>query len=119
MAEQTFIVTPSETARALGSGDTDVLGTPAVLAWMEQVTVAELAGSLGPDQTSVGTRVELEHLAATGVGASVVVRADLAHTDGRLRRFTVAAHDGGGRLLASATITRVVVDRDRFIGRVS
>jgi fluoroacetyl-CoA thioesterase len=119
MAEQTFTVTSSDTARSLGSGELDVLGTPAVLAWMEKVTLAELAGSLRPGEASVGTRVELEHLAAAAVGATVRVTADLAHTDGRLRRFTVAALDESGRVLANATVTRVVVDRERFLRRMS
>jgi len=117
MAQLTFMVTSSDTAAAAGSGDTDVLGTPVVLAWMEQATVVELAPLLGPGQTSVGTRVELEHLAAAAVGATVLVRADLAHTDGRLHRFVVAAQDNAGRLLATATLTRVVVDRERFLRR--
>ena len=96
-----------------------MLATPAVLAWMEQVTLAEVADTLAPGETSVGTRVELEHLAAVRVGAQVQVRADRAHVDGRLRRFTVAALDEQGRLLATATVTRVVVDRERFLGRIS
>src|SRR5450631_4756715 len=119
MAEQTFTVTSSDTARSLGSGELDVLGTPAVLAWMEKVTLAELAGSLRPGEASVGTRVELEHLAAAAVGATVRVTADLAHADGRLRRFAVAALDESGRVLANATVTRVVVDRERFLRRMS
>lgn len=118
MASQSFTVTSSDTALALGSGDLAVLGTPAVLAWMERVTVAELAASLTPAETSVGTRVELEHLAAVGVGADVLVTADLAHADGRLRRFAVAVTEAGGRMLANGTVTRVVVDRERFLGRL-
>jgi len=118
MAEQTFTVTSADTARALGSGELDVLGTPALLAWLEAVTVADLASSVGPGQASVGTRVELDHLAATREGASVRVVAELAHADGRLRRFTVTAHDVDGRLLATGTVTRVVVDRERFLGRI-
>ncbi len=118
MAHQTFTVTAADTALTLGSGDLAVLGTPAVLAWMERVTVAELAGTLGPTQTSVGTRVELEHLAATAVGATVEVTAELSYSDGRLRRFAVAAVDAGGRMVANGTVTRVVVDRERFLGRL-
>jgi len=119
MAELTRTVTSQDTAAALGSGDTEVLGTPAMLAWMEQASRSELAASLSPEQTSVGTRVELEHLAAVTVGARVLVRADLAHTDGRLHRFVAAAQDDAGRLLATATLTRVVVDRERFLSRIS
>jgi predicted thioesterase len=84
---------------------------------MEAATLAELAGTLSVGETSVGTRVDIEHLGACGVGTGVEVSADLAYRDGRLQRFVVAAHDGSGRLLASGTITRVVVDRASFLTR--
>ena len=50
--------------------------------------------------------------------ATLAAAADLAHRDGRLLRFVVAAHDGDDRLLASGTVTRVVVDRERFLARL-
>ena len=115
MAGLTFVVSEADTAVALGSGDVPVLATPRLLAWLEAATVAAAADVVGPGETSVGTRVELEHLAATAVGVTVHVVADVAHRDGRLLRFTVAAHDGDDRLLASGTVTRVVVDRARFL----
>ncbi len=120
MAELTFTVTADDTATALGSGDVPVLATPRLLAWLEAATVATAleAGAVGAGQTSVGTRVELEHVAPTGVGSTVTVQAGVAHRDGRLLRFTVAAHDPEGRLLANGTVTRVVVDRERFVSRV-
>jgi predicted thioesterase len=118
MARLTFTVTAADTASALGSGDLAVLGTPALLAWLEAATVADLAPLLAPTETSVGTRVELEHLAPTAVGTSVQVTADLAHADGRLRRYVVAAQDSAGKLLATGTVTRVVVDAERFLGRL-
>jgi fluoroacetyl-CoA thioesterase len=118
MTPLSFTVTSADTARALASGDLAVLGTPRLLAWMEQATLVCLAPLLAADETSVGTRIELEHLAATRVGATVALTAELVHTDGRLRRFSVAAQDAGGRLLGTATVTRVVVDRERFMQRV-
>ncbi len=111
-------VSPQDTARALGSGDLDVLATPRLLAWCEAATVAALADSLDAGQASVGTRVELTHQRASRVGAAVVVRADLVHVDGRLLRFDVAAEDAEGVLLAHGAVTRVVVDRERFLGRL-
>lgn len=119
MAQLTFTVSAQDTAAALGSGDLAVLGTPRLLAWMEQATVATLAALLGGDETSVGTRIELEHLVPLPVGATVVVTAEPAYEDGRLRRFTVSAQDASGRLVATATVTRVVVGRDRFMQRVA
>jgi fluoroacetyl-CoA thioesterase len=118
MARVQFTVTDQDTASALGSGDLAVLATPRLLAWLEAATVCAAAELVDPTETTVGTRVELEHLAASGVGAAVTAVADLAARDGRLLRFAVAAHDGADRLLAAGTVTRVVVDRDRFLSRV-
>lgn len=115
-----FEVTGSDTAEALGSGDLAVLGTPRLVAWCEAATCAAIAGSLDPASTSVGTRVAVEHLAASPVGERVRVEATVAHLDGRLIRFTVAAsHLGDGRVVGTGEVTRVVVDRERFLSRVS
>jgi len=113
-----FQVTDADTARALGSGDVEVLATPRLLAWCEAATVAALAGQLSAERTSVGSRVRLEHLAATPVGGSVVVTAELEHQDGRLVRFAVSAVDRAGRLIGAGEVTRVIVDRQRFADRV-
>jgi fluoroacetyl-CoA thioesterase len=112
-----FEVTAGDTARALGSGDVDVLATPRLLAWCEAATVAALAQQLTPERTSVGSRVRLEHLAATPVGGTASVTADLEHQDGRLVRFAISAVDRAGRLIATGEVTRVIVDRDRFAER--
>jgi fluoroacetyl-CoA thioesterase len=116
-AERTFQVDVDDTARALGSGTLDVLATPRLLAWCEAVTC--LAAEPLPDgSTSVGTRVELEHLAASPVGELVLVQAEPTHQDGRLLRFSVAATGRAGRLLATGQVTRVVVDVQRFLQRL-
>jgi predicted thioesterase len=65
----------------------------------------------------VGTRVELAHTRATAVGRTVEVRADLVHVDGRLLRFDVAA-ECDGVLVGHGTVTRVVVDVERFRARL-
>ena len=63
-------VTQDVTAEAMGSGDVPVLATPAILASVERLAVASLADALQPGTTTVGARVELDHLAPTPVGAS-------------------------------------------------
>lgn len=115
-ASVTHTVTATDTAIAVGSGDLEVLGTPVVLAWCEEATCAAL--ELAPQQTSVGTRVDLEHLAASPVGTEVTTTATVIHTDGRLVRFQVAALDAAGTLLATGEIRRVIVDRERFMSRI-
>jgi fluoroacetyl-CoA thioesterase len=114
----TFIVTPGDTALALGSGDLDVLATPRLLAWCESAACAVVRERLGPTATSVGTRVRLEHLAASPVGEQVSVSATLTHEDGRLLKLEVAATGHDGRLLATGEVTRVVVDAERFLARI-
>jgi fluoroacetyl-CoA thioesterase len=112
-----YMVGADDTARAWGSGSLDVLATPRLLAWMEAQTCAAVDRALGPEQTSVGTRVNLEHLRASGVGSTVEVTAQVVHVDGRLVRLeTVATH--GDAVCGRAEITRVVVDRARFSERV-
>lgn len=106
-----------DTAAAVGSGSLSVLGTPRLLAWCEAATCAAVAPALADGQTSVGTRVALEHLAPSPVGTSVEVTATTVHVDGRLVRFSVAARQDG-RLVGSGEVTRVVVDAERFMSRV-
>lgn len=112
------VVSSDDTARALGSGSVEVLATPRLLAWCEAATVAAVDGALDVGETSVGTRVDLVHHRATPVGRTVEVRADLVHVDGRLLRFDVAG-EVEGVLVASGTVTRVVVDVERFLARLS
>lgn len=114
-----FTVTGDDTAEALGSGSLPVLGTPRLVAWCEAATCAALEAELPAGATSVGTRITLEHLAPSGVGQKVRVTASRTHLDGRLHRFTVAAHAAdGGRVLATGEVTRVVVEAARFLGRL-
>ncbi|HEX6577807.1 MAG TPA: hotdog domain-containing protein [Jiangellaceae bacterium] len=116
-ADITHLVGVVDTATALGSGDVPVLATPRLLALAEAATVAAVAGALPADTTSVGTRVELEHLAASPVGTRVSVRAELVGVDGRLLRFEVVAEHPDGRVVAHGRISRVVVDRLGFLQR--
>jgi predicted thioesterase len=115
-----FEVTESDTALALGSGDLAVLGTPRLLAWCEAATCAAIDDEIAESQTSVGTRVALEHLAASAVGARIQVEARVSHRDGRLVRFDVKAVDAATDVVVGrGEVTRVVVDRERFLARVS
>ena len=114
-------VTAADTARALGSGDLDVLGTPRLLAWCEEATVRAVADALDAARTTVGSRVDLAHERASRVGAAVTVRADLVHVDGRLLRFDVVAEQAspdGSAVVARGQVTRVMVERERFLARL-
>lgn len=113
-ATVTTTVSETDTAAALGSGEVDVLGTPRVVALVEQAAVEALRNRLGPGETSVGMRVQLDHLAPTAVGAEVTAEATLEKIQGRRLVFTVAANDERG-LVAAGRVTRVVVETERFL----
>jgi predicted thioesterase len=107
------VVGAADTALALGSGEVEALGTPRVLALVEAATVAAVAGRLDAGSTTVGTRVELDHLAPTPVGAAVRAEAVLAEVTGRRLGFAVTLTQDG-RVVARGTVVRAVVDRARF-----
>lgn len=111
-------VQPGDTAEALGSGDVAVLGTPRLVALIEAAAVAALRDHLDATQTSVGTAIDLQHLAATPVGGAVNAEAVLTAVDDRTLRFEVRARDTRGDV-ARGTHTRVVVDRQRFLERAA
>ena len=117
-----FTVTDEDTAAAVGSGSLPVLGTPRLLAWLEAATCAAIDPTLDAGSTSVGTRIEIEHVGASAVGQEVEVTAAASYVDGRLHRFTVGARNvsgSPGKVVATGEVTRVVVDAERFMARVS
>ena len=119
-ATVTHTVGDADTAVAVGSGDLPVLGTPRLLAWAEEATCAALAAYLPHERTSVGTRVQLDHVGASPVGAEVRVTATVVHSDGRLVRFEVVAeHVADEKVVGHGEVTRVVVDRNRFLARLT
>jgi predicted thioesterase len=112
-ASATLVVGAADTAATLGSGDVDVLGTPRVLALCEEATVAALRPLLDAGRTTVGTRVELEHLRPTRVGATVTATAVLRQVEGRRLTFDVTATEED-RVVAAGVVVRAVVERSRF-----
>jgi fluoroacetyl-CoA thioesterase len=109
-----YTVTPADTAVAVGSGEVPVLATPRVLALAEQATVAAVAGALEAGVTSVGSRVELDHLAPSPIGAELEVAAMLERVVGRRLEFTVRLRDRD-RPVASGRVIRMVVDTAAFL----
>lgn len=110
-----LVVRGEDTAIALGSGDVPVLGTPRIVALLEEAAVAALAEDLAEGTTSVGTHIAVDHQAASLVGAKVSGLAEVVSVEGRTVVFRLVAREGN-RTVASGSHTRVVVDRERFFG---
>lgn len=113
-----IVVTDDDTAIAIGSGSVPVLATPRLVAICEQAAVAAIEGELPDGCTSVGMRVQVDHLMPTSVGAPICAEATLEKISGRRLTFTVSASDHRG-LVAAGRVTRVVVDIERFMEKAN
>lgn len=111
-------VTSDQTAEAFGSGLVPVYATPAMVGLMEQAAVDAVNAALPPDQTTVGTRLEIVHLAATPLGDGVRAEAVLTAVDGRKLTFALAAFDSTEKI-GEGRHERMIVSREKFLERVA
>jgi predicted thioesterase len=107
-------VTDADTAQALRTGDVPVLATPRLVALCEEASCLAVAPELDAGTTSVGKRVQFDHLVPVRVGGTVRAEATLDRIEGRRLTFTVSVSDGSG-LVAAGKVARVVVDRTTFL----
>jgi fluoroacetyl-CoA thioesterase len=117
-AHVTLDVGDADTAVTLRSGDVPVLATPRLIALCEEATIDAIDGQVAEGHTTVGMRVQLDHLAPTGVGGKVTAEARLDKIEGRRLTFSVSASDDRG-LIAAGKVTRVVVDVEKFMEKCS
>ncbi len=113
-----FTVQKEHSADFIGSGDLEVLGTPALAAFMEITCRESVAEHLPQNSTTVGTRLDLQHLKASAVGAVIQCRSELTELDGRLITFQVTCIDRGV-IIGQAAHTRAIVDRERFMAKLN
>jgi fluoroacetyl-CoA thioesterase len=106
-------VTENLTAAAYGSEFVPAFATPAMIALMENASINAIHKHLAPGQTSVGTEVNIKHLAATPIGMSVHARSEVTGVDGRRVMFQVEAWDDRKKI-GEGTHQRMVVDIARF-----
>jgi fluoroacetyl-CoA thioesterase len=111
-----LVVAESDTAISLRSGSVSVLATPRVVALCEEASVKAIKGEIEAASTSVGMKVQIDHLAPTAVGQKVVAEATVEKVNGRRITFTVSVNDDRG-LVAVGRVTRVVVDIERFLDK--
>lgn len=111
-------VVEASTARVMGSGSLDVYATPALVALMEHAACEAVAGMLEEGVTTVGTQMNVSHLAATPVGMEVRAEATLTAQEGRAYHFTIEAYDAAG-LIGKAEHQRVAVKTDKFMARTA
>lgn len=115
--EESFLVEEAHTASHLGSGNSRVLATPWMIAFMERTCHRLLAEKLPSGYSSVGILVHVRHLAPCVVGSEVRVQAEVIALDGLKVLFKVSAHNND-TLLGDGTHERFVIDEQRFLNKI-
>ena len=115
---QTTQVSENQTAISLGSGTLPVFATPALIALMEN-TAMKLLNNLPEGDTSVGIAMNMQHLKASPIGAFIECSATISVIEGRKYTFTIKATDAGGNLIGEGVHERVVVNIEKFMGKLS
>ena len=115
--QETFLVEEQHTAYHIGSGDEKVLGTPWMISFMERVSNRLIAEHLPANLMSVGVHVDVKHLAATPMKASVQVRAKVLEVVKNRIKLSIEAWDSRDKI-GEGTHLRAVVEKDRFMQRV-
>lgn len=112
------IVTEAMLASTVGSGKVSVFSTAIMVAWMEGTAVGVVQPHLEEGQTTVGTGINVSHVAATPLGMKVRFTAELTavSANGKGLSFKVAAHDEAG-LIGEGTHERVVINKEKFESR--
>ena len=111
---QTIVVAEQQTAKYLGSGELAVFATPCMIALMENTAYRSVQPCLEPGQGTVGTLLNVKHLAATPVGMEVRCETKLIEVDRKRLVFEVKAFDACG-LIGEGVHERFIVDNQRFM----
>jgi fluoroacetyl-CoA thioesterase len=112
-----LIVGEQHTAPRIGSGRIRVLATPVMINLIEAAALAAVEQSLPEDHQSLGTHLDITHIAATPVGMRVRATAEVVRVEGRTIYLRVRAEDEH-ELIGEGTHERVVVNLERFDRRV-
>jgi fluoroacetyl-CoA thioesterase len=116
--EATTTVVHENTAAAVGAGGVEVLGTPMMIALMENAAWRAVADSLDEGNVTVGTLVNVKHLGATPLGQQIRATAQLIEIDGRRLVFQVEAFDEQKKI-GEGLHERYIVHLDRFLKRLA
>lgn len=111
-------VCENNTALALGSGTLAVFATPAMIALMEKTAAQSVENYIDEAQTTVGTKLDVKHVAATPVGMTVKCESKLIDIDRSRLVFEVKAYDETG-LIGEGIHERFIVDSEKFLNKTN
>ena len=114
VGKRELTVTEELTAAACGSGLLPVFATPQMIAMMEQTAAESVAPYLPEGSSTVGTHLDVRHLAATPVGLAVTCETELVEIDRRRLVFSCRAYDSAG-LIGEGVQERFIVNSESFL----
>lgn len=118
IGKHSLVVEEKHLASSVGSGDVAVFSTPFLVALVEAAAVDCLKGRLAEGDTSVGTNINIAHLAPTPPGATVHSEATLLSIEGKILKFKVVARDHKDKI-GEGSHDRVIVNKDRFSAKAN
>ena len=112
------VVTEKETAHSFGSGGVKVFATPMMIGLMENAALSAVDPHLPEGYATVGTRIDVRHLAATPVGMKVYATAQLTGIEGKKLDFKVEAYDEKEKI-GEGVHERYIISVERFLERTA
>lgn len=117
--KQNYTVAENNTAKNMGSGDLDVLATPSLVAFMENAAKNYLNTFLTDDLGSVGSNININHLAPTLVGKEIIVQGQITEIiKEKIIIFSLEVFEGDKKI-GDATHTRVIINNEKFLSKLS
>ena len=102
----------------MGSGTLPVYATPAMIALMEKTAMLSVASELEEGQATVGTLLEISHLAACGLGTKVSCESELVEIDRKRLVFSVTAYNGE-TVIGKGRHERFIIDTEKFMSKIA
>lgn len=115
--QKELIASKEHSASVIGSGGLEVFSTPSMIALMENTAAGSLAPHLEEGQGSVGTAVNIKHIAATPLGMKVTCESEIIEIDRKRILFSVKAYDEKG-LIGEGTHERFIIDNEKFMNKL-
>lgn len=116
--QQSEIVTNDKTAAEMGSGTLPVYATPAMIALMEKTAMLSVSHELGENEATVGTNLEIAHLAACGLDTKITCESELIEIDRKRLVFSVTAYNGE-TVIGKGKHERFIIDTVKFMNKVN
>lgn len=117
---KTFLSLQQHSAKNMGSGNLDVLATPAMVSFMEETCRDLLNQYLSDDNSSVGTQININHISASKIGESVNIKVVITEIiKEKIIKFDITASNSDNKELANATHTRVIINKEKFLNKLN